>query len=142
MDHSTIQTQFQRYYQTTVQEMQTGHPQFANMPTTALINIQTDAVLARVSHDNPSFSLGKCSVWQKEALAKAIAQQLFYVLTEGDFGGMSGYDPMTNTYAERRHLDERAISKRALQTLEQAGLLYRGLSSGSVLRPGYRGWEV
>lgn len=133
-----IETIFYAYYQKKIEELREDHPQYGEMTNAALINIQDDFVTAEIKRRNVYFTWEKLTSVQRDVYDKALAQQIYYVLTEGDFAAMSGYDIVTNTFAPQEELAKRALSPAARQTLAGAGLFYSGL--GAPSRHHFRGW--
>lgn len=66
--------------------------------------------------------------FQIEAIRDAKLIQANYVLHVGDFNKNAGYNPITMQYTEDKVLQQKAISKRAIQVLKQHGLLYAGVN--------------
>ena len=130
-----IEALFTQYYEKNIESLRSVNPQFAEMTNTALIHIQDDFLTAEVKKRNVNFSMEKLSAYQRAEYDKALVQQLFYVLVEGDFNAVSGYDQTTNTFAPASELRARALSPAARQTLTAAGLFYRALNGGV---PDYR----
>ena len=129
---SRVNTEFQVYYQTTVSRLKEGHPQYANTPDTAIINIQFDVVWGKIPKTQRIYDFDKMSEYQKSVFYKALIQQIYYVLTEGDFTAMSGYNVDTNTMLSPDDLAKIAVSPASRKTLKDGGLAYRGLDSGSI----------
>lgn len=128
-DYSTISKAFESYYQTTISKLKAGHPQFANLKDNVIINIQYDALWGRIPKtilNGGTFE--NLSKERQEIFYKALIQQIYYVLTEGDFTAMSGYDVSNNTFLSAADMERVAISKAARQTLLDGGLLYTGLN--------------
>lgn len=125
-----IEKLFQQYYEKTVWELRSGHPQFASLTNTAVIRMQDDYLLSEISARNPHFKSETLTEFQKTEYGKALVQQIFYALTEGDFCLMSGYDVVNNTFAENKELERRYISPAAKRTLTAAGLFYSAISGG------------
>lgn len=125
-----IENLFQKYYEKTVSELREVHPQFGGMTNTALIQIQDDYLISEIRSRNSLFNVGKLSAYQNEEYEKALIQQLFYVLTEGDFRTMSGYDIVSNTFLPQNEMKKRYICSAAKQTLTNAGLFYPAMNGG------------
>lgn len=138
---SRLNTEFQTYYQTTVSRLKEGHPQYANTPDTAIINIQFDVVWGKIPKTQRIYDFDKMSEYQKSVFYKALIQQIYYVLTEGDFTAMSGYNVDTNTILSTEELAKIAISPAARKTLQNGGLLYRGLGDANAYDYRFRGWK-
>ena len=138
---SRLNTEFQTYYQTTVSRLKEGHPQYANTPDTAIINIQFDVVWGKIPKTQRIYDFDKMSEYQKSVFYKALIQQIYYVLTEGDFTAMSGYNVDTNTILSPEELAKIAISPAAKKTLQDGGLLYRGLGDANVCDYRFRRWK-
>lgn len=134
-----IENKFQEYYETTITELRGNHPQYGGMTNTALINIQHDLLTAAIKRHRGSFNLETLSAFQKDEYYKALIQQIYYVLTEGDFHMMSGFDVVTNNYANKSDLEKRYLASAAVETLTTSGLFYSALNGGphSCRR---RGW--
>lgn len=131
-DISRVNTEFQAYYQKPISELKTGHPQYADVPENVIVRIQFDVLWAKIPKTQRIYDFDKWSERQKSVFYKALIQQIYYVLREGDFSDMSGYDVSTNTFLAPENMDKIAISKAARKTLMDGGLLYRGLSEGKV----------
>lgn len=127
-DYSTINKAFESYYQTTISKLKAGHPQFANLKDNVIINIQFDALWGKIPKTQRIHDFDKLSEYQKSVFHKALVQQIYYVLTEGDFTAMSGYDVSNNTFLSAADMARVAISKAARQTLLDGGLLYTGIN--------------
>jgi len=135
-----IESGFQKYYEKTIGEMRENHPQFMGMTNTAVIRMQDDYLLAEIKSRNVNFNLEKLSEPQHSEYNKALIQQIFYVLTEGDFRMMSGYDVTTNGFAQKSELEKRYMSPAAKQTLTAAGFFYSALNGGSFCRYPHGRW--
>ena len=138
--HKKVDAVFREYYQTTIEELRQEHPQYGNMTNAALVNIQDDFLITEIKKRNVYFNFEKLTEAQVSVFYKALAQQIYYVLTEGDFVAMSGYDVTTNSFAPRSEFKARALAPAARATLETAGLFYSGL--GVNARPTYRGGRL
>lgn len=138
---SRLNTEFQTYYQTTVSRLKEGHPQYANTPDTAIINIQFDVLWGKIPKTQRIYDFDKMSEYQKSVFYKALIQQIYYVLTEGDFTAMSGYNVDTNTILSPEELAKIAISPAVRKTLQDGGLLYRGLGDANACDYRFRGWK-
>lgn len=134
-----IENKFQEYYETTITQLRENHPQYSGMTNTALINIQNDLIVAEIKRRRGSFNLETLSAYQKAEYYKALTQQIFYVLTEGDFHMMSGFDVVTNNYAPKSDLEKRYLAPATVETLTVAGLFYSALNGGPHLCR-RRGW--
>lgn len=133
-DLDRVNTEFQAYYQKTVNELKVGHPQYNDIPDTAIIRIQFDVLWAKIPKTQRLFDFDKFTEYQKSVFYKALIQQIFYVLKEGDFTDMSGYDVSTNTFLSPEVMEKISVSKAAKKTLLDGGLLYRGESAGFINR--------
>ncbi len=140
-DLNRVKTEFQKYYQSTIESLKAGHPQFSNVPEIAIINIQFDVLWGKIPKTQRIYDFDKLSEHQKSVFYKALIQQIYYVLKEGDFTDASGYDVSANTFLQPEIMEKISISKAAKKTLMGGGLLYRGLDSGNVCsHRGSRGW--
>ena len=133
-DINRANTDFQAYYQKTINELKVGHPQYNDISDTAIIRIQFDVLLAKIPKTQRLFDFDKFTEYQKSVFYKALIQQIFYVLKEGDFTDMSGYDVSTNTFLSPEVMEKISVSKAAKKTLLDGGLLYRGESAGFINR--------
>ncbi len=129
-----IENEFQKNYEKTVGEMRENHPQFGNLTNAAVIGMQDDYLTSEIKCRNVNFKLEKLSEYQCAEYNKALVQQLFYVLTEGDFRMMSGFDVVNNSFTQKSDLEKRYMSPSARQTLTAAGLLYSALNGGMFCR--------
>lgn len=120
--------EFNTYYQTTIDTLKQGHPQFGNTPTNVIINIQADVLWGKIPKTQRLCDFSKYSDHQKDVFYKALIQQVYYVLKEGDFSDMSGYDVSNNTLLSATDMEKISVSKAAMRTLMDGGLLYRGTS--------------
>ena len=123
---------FQAYYQTTINDLKAGHPQYAETAEQVIIRIQFDVLWAKIPKTRRIYDYDKMSEFQKSVFNKALIQQLYYVLKEGDFSDMSGYDVSTNSFLPPEAMEKLSISKAAQKTLQDGGLLYRGLGDGNA----------
>ncbi len=138
--HKKVEAVFREYYQKTIEETQHGHPQYGEMPRAAVINIQDDLLTNEIKGRNVYFTWEKLTDAQCDVYYKALAQQIYYILTEYDFSATSGYDVVTNTFAPNAELRARAISPAARATLSNAGFFYSGLGAGRVSYRDRRVW--
>lgn len=134
-DVNRVNTEFQKYYQSTIGELKAGHPQFANSSDIAIINIQFDVLWGKIPKTQRIYDFDKLSEYQKSVFYKALIQQIYYVLKEGDFTDVSGYDVSANTFLQPEIMERISISKAAKKTLRDGGLLYRGLDGGNTCSP-------
>ncbi len=135
-----IENEFQKYYEKTIGEMRENHPQFGNLTNAAVIRMQDDYLTSEIKCRNVNFKLDKLSAYQRAEYNKALIQQLFYVLTEGDFRMMSGFDVTNNSFTQKSDLEKRYMSPSAKQTLTAAGLFYSALNGGGFCRYPHRGY--
>ena len=131
-DVNRVNTEFERYYQSAIAVLKEGHPQLSDMNTTAIINIQFDVLWAKIPKTQRIYDFDKMSEYQKSVFYKALIQQIYYVLKEGDFTDVSGYDVSTNTFLSPDTMERIALSKAAKKTLTAGGLLYRGIDEGNA----------
>lgn len=137
--YKAVERVFREYYQTTIEEMRQGHPQYGDMPRAAVINIQDDFLTSEINKRNVYFNWEKLTDAQCDVYYKALAQQLYYILKEYDFSATSGYNEVTNTFMQKSELTAHAMSPAAKATLEAAGLFYPGLGAGA--HNFRRGWR-
>lgn len=137
--HKAVERVFREYYQTTIEEMRQGHPQYGDMPRAAVINIQDDFLTSEIKKRNVYFKWETLTDAQCDVYYKALAQQLYYVLKEYDFSATSGYNEVTNSFMSKSDLAAHAMSSAAKATLEAAGFFYSGL--GSRARNSHSGWR-
>ena len=128
-DYDEIIRVFNGYYQTTIDALKEGHPQLARLNDRVIIRMQFDVLWGKI----PKMSIlgggfDKLPKPRQEIFYKALAQQIYYVLTEGDFTAMSGYDAATNTFLSQETIARAAISPAAKKTLKDGGLLYAGMN--------------
>ncbi len=135
-----IENQFQAYYETTISSLKDNHPQLGNLTNAAVIRMQDDYLTSEIKSRNTNFNLEKLSEFQRSEYNKALVQQIFYVLTEGDFRMMSGYDITANNFAAKSELEKRYMAPAAKQTLTSAGLFYSALNGGSFCRFPHGRW--
>lgn len=133
IDYETVNKDFSAYYQTTIDTLKEGHPQYANTPNVVIINVQFDVIWGKIPKTMRIYDFEKMSEYQKSVFYKALIQQIFYVLVEGDFTAMSGYDVSTNNFLSEEAMNKIAISKAARKTLKDGGLLYCGLNGGDCI---------
>lgn len=126
-----IENKFQAYYEKTISELRELHPQYGSMTNAALINIQNDLIVAEIKRRRGSFNSETLSAYQKAEYHKALIQQIYYVLREGDFHAMSGFDVVTNIYAPKKDLEKRYLAPAVVETLTMSGLFYSALNGGS-----------
>lgn len=139
-DKERVLSEFSVYYQTTISNLKDGHPQLARMQDVAIINMQFDVLWNKIPKTRRIYDFDKMSEYQKTVFYKALIQQIFYVLKEGDFTDVSGYDVSTNTFLSPEQMDKIAISRVALKTLTDGGLMYRGLGDWNVSSRFSRRW--
>lgn len=122
-----IEDLFQQTFEKTLSSMIEQHPQFDGYTTCALVGLQDDILQSEIKRRNKYFSKSRLveSVYQTAEYNRALVYQLHYVLTEGDFSNMSGYDMTTNTFTAQNELAARTLSPRAKMILTCAGLLCR-----------------
>ena len=130
-----IETLYQSYFERTISDDKEGHPQLENYTNCALITMQDDNLQSEIKRVNKYFNKIKLSEYQQAEYEKALIYQLHYVLTEGDFSNMSGYDMVTNTFTSMKELSRRVLAPRAKTILTNAGLMYRAIGGSD----GY--WE-
>lgn len=126
IDYGKANREFQQYYQTTIDDLKKGHPQFNDTPANVIINIQADVLWGKIPKTKRLGNFSKYSDYQKAVFYKALIQQIYYVLKEGDFSDMSGYDVSNNTLLSAADMEKISVSKAAMRTLMDGGLLYRG----------------
>lgn len=135
-----IEKEFQKYYEKSIEDLRANHPQFGNLTNTAVIRMQDDYLTSEIKSRNTNLKLDKLSEFQRSEYNKALVQQIFYVLTEGDFRMMSGYDITANNFASKSELEKRYMAPAARQTLTSAGLFYSALNGGSFCRFPHGRW--
>ncbi len=136
-----VNADFQAYYQTTINDLKAGHPQYADTQDNVIIRIQFDVLWASIPKTQRIYDYDKLSEHQKSVFNKALIQQIYYVLREGDFTDVSGYDVSTNSFLPPEAMEKLSISKAAQKTLQDGGLMYRGLSdSNACLHRPCRRW--
>jgi hypothetical protein len=126
IDYNKVNNDFNKYYQASIDTLKQGHPQFGNTPSNVIINIQADVLWGKIPKTQRLGNFTKYSEHQKAVFYKALIQQIYYVLKEGDFSDMSGYDVSNNTLLSATDMEKVAVSKAAMRTLMDGGLLYRG----------------
>ena len=131
-DVNRVRTEFQAYYQKTISDLKEGHPQYADIDDSVIMRIQFDVLWAKIPKTQRVYDFDKMTEYQKSVFYKALIQQIYYVLKEGDFSDMSGYDVSTNSVLAPENMERIAISKAARKTLLDGGLLYRGVSEGGA----------
>lgn len=138
LDQNRVKKEFNAYYQTAIDDLKAGHPQLAIVKAGAIINVQHDFLWSRLPKTQNVYDFEKLTEHQLSVYYKALVQQIYYVLTEGDFSGMSGYDVTTNTFLPKGELDKRALAPTAKRTLIDGGLFYSALNGSASL--GRRRW--
>ena len=128
IDYNKVNTEFQRYYQKSIKDLKNGHPQYSETHESTIINIQFDVLWSRMPKTPRVYDFEQMSDYQKDVFYKALIQQIYYVLTEGDFTAMSGYDVSKNTFLSAENMARVAVSSAAKATLKNGGLLYRGMN--------------
>ena len=128
IDYNKVNTDFQAYYQKSIKDLKSGHPQYGETHDKTIINIQFDVLWGKIPKTQRVFDFDKMSDYQKDVFYKALIQQIYYVLTEGDFTAMSGFDVSKNTFLSAEDMSRVAISSAAKATLKNGGLLYAGLN--------------
>ena len=132
-----IEDLFHQYFEKTLSSMIEGHPQFDGYTNCALITMHDEVLQAEIKRRNKYFN--KSKLFENEYLLKeydkALIYQLHYVLTEGDFSNMSGYDMPTNTFTPQKELASRTLAPMARTILTNAGLMCRAVGGSD----GY--WE-
>lgn len=122
-----IEDLFTSYYEKQLSAVLKDNPQYGEYTCCAFINVQHDFLIGYIRLHNKLFRQDELSEKIQTEYDKALVQQMFYVLHEGDFHQMSGYDVVTNTVTDMAQLEKRYIAPAAKLTLKNAGLLYRGL---------------
>lgn len=140
VDYNKVNTDFTAYYQTTIGELKKGHPQYSATHDNTIINIQFDVLWRKIPKTIRIHDFSAMSDYRKSVFYKALIQQIYYVLTEGDFSAMSGYDVNTNTFLSPEAMEKISISRAARKTLLDGGLLYSGLSDDAYCRGQRGGW--
>lgn len=56
-----------------------------------------EQILAYVDDNSPSFDSTDCTTYQNAQINKAAMMQAMYILDQGDFTFLSGYDPSNNS---------------------------------------------
>lgn len=131
-DVNRVNTEFEQYYQSAIAVLKEGHPQLSDMSVRAIINIQFDVLWSKIPKTQRIYDFDKMSEYQKSVFYKALIQQIYYVLKEGDFTDVSGYDVSSNTFLSPDTMERIALSKAAKKTLTAGGLLYRGIDEGNA----------
>ena len=139
-DKERVISEFSVYYQMTISQLKDGHPQLAGMQDVAIINMQFDVLWNKIPKTERVYDFDKLNERQKSVFYKALIQQIFYVLKEGDFTDVSGYDVSTNTFLSPDQMERISVSRLARKTLMDGGLMYRGLEGGSVCVDRCRRW--
>lgn len=129
-----IESLFQQFYETTISTLKENHPQLAGTANGALIRMQDDILSVYIKRRNSRINLDTLSEYQSSEYNKALICQIYYVLNEGDFYGLSGYDVTNNTFSSSEELGKRAIARIAKDTLAAAGLLYPAANGGRFCR--------
>lgn len=135
VDYNRVNQEFQAYYQKGIDGFKSGHPQYANTPASVIVNMQFDVLWAKIPKTVRIYDFEKMSEYQKSVFYKALIQQIYYVLTEGDFTAMSGYDVAANTFLSPENMERIAVSNAARKTLKDGGLLYNGVNGNAVCSP-------
>ncbi len=142
IDYNRANKEFQSYYQKTINVFKSGHPQYAEIDDNVIIRIQFDVVWGKIPKSERIYEFEKMTEYQKSVFYKALIQQIYYVLTEGDFTSMSGYDVAANTFLSPEIMERVALSNAARKTLKDGGLLYNGVNGNAVCSPyPRRGWR-
>lgn len=135
-----IEDLFLGYFEKTLSSMIEEHPQFDGYTNCALIAMQDDTLQAEIKRRNKYFNKNELYGYQLSEYNKALIYQLHYVLTEGDFSNMSGYDMPTNTFTPQKELANRVLSPRAKTILTNAGLMCRVIGGGNSWYYPFRRW--
>ena len=131
-----IENEFLKYYEKTLESMREAHPQYGGMTNSAVIKMQDDYLSTEIRIKRGQFSYDALSEELCAEYDKALLQQLFYVLTEGDFLIISGYDVAANSFASQSELEKRFMSPMAKLTLTAAGLFDGGSGAESLSERG------
>lgn len=140
IDYVRVTKEFNAYYQTSIEALKEYHPQYSEFSSAAIINIQHDFLWSVIPKTNYIGEFEDFTENQKKVYYKALIQQLFYVLKEGDFSAMTGYNPMTNTFSSKADFEKFALADTAKRTLTDGGLMYaacNGSSGFGLPIPGY-----
>jgi len=89
----------------------------------------------------PQFIEAMASTEQQTAIYKAKLEQAYYILWNEDLTIVNGIDFAKGTAISQDVLKKAEVSRMALKFLETAGLLYRGLNSGSLQYYGNDYWR-
>lgn len=85
-----------------------------------------EQILAYVDDNSPSFDSTDITAYQNTQINKAAMMQAMYVLDQGDFSFMSGYDPSTNTKLSENEKTSLMICQQA-KNLLNGTVIDRGL---------------
>lgn len=135
-----IEDLFLGYFEKTLSSMIEEHPQFDGYTNCAFIAMQDDTLCSEIKLRNKYFNKRNLQGCQLSEYNKALIYQLHYVLTEGDFSNMSGYDMPTNTFTPQKELANRVLSPRAKTILTNAGLMCRVIGGGNSGYYPFRRW--
>ena len=69
----------------------------ANKKVSIFIARVHEQILAYVDDNFPAFDSADCTAYQNSQINKAAMMQAMYILDQGDFSFMSGYDPSSNS---------------------------------------------
>ncbi len=135
-DYNAINSAFNEYYQTTIDVLKEEHPQLSMLDVNVIVNMQFDVLWGKIPKTLLcGGSFDKLPKPRQEVFYKALIQQIYYVLTEGDFTAPSGYDVATNTFLSQDAIERAAISPAAKKTLKDGGLLYTGMNGNIGFAP-------
>lgn len=106
------------------------------LPNDDMPNGKAERFIARVEDDVALFLETKCfkridekywelSDYQKECYKKALLNQVYYKVNNGDIGNDSGYDPSTGVIAHRNNIVDIVLSPKTTDYLRLAGLYNR-----------------
>lgn len=132
---TVIEEFYLSFFERTLSTDLQGHPQFGKYTNCAFITMQDQALTAEIRRRNPTFDREKLSEYQQNEYNTALIQQMLYVLSEGDYRLMSGFDITTNTVIPKKEMKQRELAPLALSTLKAAGLLYPGINRPRVTMP-------
>jgi len=98
-----------------------------HLTTYGFVNRVEKIIKEEIKSRSPNIDLNDLSALQTAALEDAILEQITYVLVNGDYSLIVGYDTANNSLAELKELRKRQWSPLAVKILTNAGLFYGGL---------------
>lgn len=102
-----------------------------------LVEDRLACYVMQTTHKNIDLIFPRFTDYQKLEYKKALLEQAYYMIRNGDIGSDSGYDPNRGLVATNRTLKAIEISRPAIAHLEVCGLFDRRIAGNSWFKDFY-----